>query len=481
MNISSRAARILISAIIGASIVVVAPLALAEPTTYWGVTFPDGDISFADRVVAYCAASCVRGAMGDPSAALGPPDCDRSGGKRPYGCDTCAVSLGFRVSHLDDRGYLIVEFVDNRLSDVPGNDLFIYITDDKPGLVEISSDGIHFVHVGEVRDYPGAIDIAPFVSGAEEFRFVRISDVPADEDSSPCPGPSIDAVGAMGPVIHVEPSEAFGTLEVLPLGELAILAERERPVENLLLILDTSTSMDEAFEDASKLGLAKRILLELVDDIPTGSDVGFRSFGGCERSTLLVPIGPIDHGEMKAQIQGLETGGATPLAYVLEKAREDFAGTSGSKMLILVSDGMETCKGDPIAAARALVAAGYDLRVHIVGYDVARYQAAREQLKQIAEVAGGVYFDASDSEQLRQALQIAAPIQYQVHNELDELVFAGVLGEPGPQLPAGVYRVIIETVPPLELTGVSVQAAQTTTITLRRADGNYVTEVTQPS
>ncbi len=480
MNVSPRAARILMSVVIGTSIVVVAAFALAEPTTYWGVTFPDGDVSFADRVVSYCAASCVRGAMGDPSAALGPPDCGRNGGKRLYGCDTCAVSLGFRVSYLDDRGYLIVEFVDNRLIDVPGNDLFVYITDDKPGLVEISSDGIHFVHVGEVRDYPGAIDIAPFVSGQEEFRFVRISDVPADEDSSPCPGPSIDAIGAMGPPVSVLPREAFGVLEVLPLGELAILARRERPAENLLLILDTSTSMDEAFEDASKLAVAKRILLELVDNIPAGTGVGFRSFGGCERSKLLVPIGPIDHTEMKSQIQGLRTSGATPLAYVLEKAREDFAEVLGSKLMILVSDGMETCKGDPIAAARALVAAGYDLRVQIVGYDVARYQAAREQLKEIAEVAGGVYFDASDSQQLRRALQIAAPIQYQVYNDLGELVFAGVLGEAGPRLPTGVYRVIIETVPPLELTGISVQSAQTTTITLRRADGNYVTEVTQP-
>jgi hypothetical protein len=183
---------------------------------------------------------------------------------------------------------------------------------------------------------------------------------------------------------------------------------------------------------------------------------------------------------MKTQIQGIGFGGLTPLAYVLRKAREDFAAISGSKMLILVSDGMETCEGDPIAAARALVAAGYDLQVHIVGYDVARYQEAREQLREIAEVAGGDYVDASDSQKLRQALQVAVAVQYQVYNEQGEEVFVGLLGAPGPQLPAGVYRVVIQTVPPVELTGVTVQAAQTTTITLRQADGNYVTEVTQP-
>jgi Ca-activated chloride channel family protein len=138
---------------------------------------------------------------------------------------------------------------------------------------------------------------------------------------------------------------------------------------------------------------------------------------------------------------------------------------------------METCRGDPIAAARALVAAGYDLRVHVVGYDVAQYQAAREQLKEIAEVAGGVYFDASGSEELRSALQIAAPIRYGVHNEQGEVVFSGVLGEPGPSLPVGVYRVVIETLPPLELEGVAIQPQQTTTIALQRSDGTYSAEV----
>lgn len=476
MNTSARASSIFLILMIGFLITMVSSLALAEPTTYSGVTFPLGDRSFADRVVSYRAASCVRASFANPRAALGPPDCDGDGCRACYyGCDTCAVALGYRLSELDDRGYLTLEFVDNLLLDVPGNDLFVYITNGKRCQVEISANGTNFIFVGEVSGYPGVIDISPFVSDKEEFHFVRLRDVPRDEDHSPCPGPSIDAVGAMGTALEVEPGEAFGVLEVLPLGELAISAER--PAENLLLILDTSTSMDESFENASKLDVAKRILLELVDDILDGTEVGFRSFGGCGKSKLLVPIGPIDRTELKAQIQALQTGGATPLAYALDKAREDCAQIAGSKLLILVSDGMETCRGDPIAAARSLVAAGYDLRVHVVGYDVAQFQAAREQLKKIAEVAGGVYFDVDDTEGLRSALQIAAPIRYEVYNEQGEVVFSGVLGEPGPRLPAGVYRVVIDTPPPLELESVGIQPEQTTTITLQRSDGTYSAEV----
>ena len=399
MKISPRTAKLLISIAIGLFVASIGPLALAESATYCGASFPNADRSFADRVVAYCAASCVRGAYGNPSKALGPPDCgdgDCSGGcVGCYGCDTCAVSLGFRVSALDNRGYLVLEFVDNRLIDVPGDDLFVYVTNDRPGLVEISADGVTFVAVGEVHEYPGAIDIAPFAAGEEEFQFVRISDVPADEERSTCPGPSIDAVGAMGLTQQVEPepSEAFGALEVLPLGELAIAAET-RPAESLLLILDTSSSMAESFEHASKLEVAKQVLLDLIEEIPDGTQVGFRSFGGCGNCQLLVPIGPINRAELRAKIQALASGGATSLAYALEQAKEDCAQIPGSKLLVLVSDGMETCGGDPIAAARDLVAPGYDLRVHIVGFDVAQYQFAREQLREIAEIAGGVYFEA---------------------------------------------------------------------------------------
>ena len=129
------------------SLVLVSAVALstlAEPKTYKGVTFPHGDLAFADRVVAYVAASCVRNAYDDPEEALGPPDAFTSGCQGCHGCsgcDTHAVALGFRLSQIDDRGYLVIEFVDNVLLDVPGDDLFIYITNGKPAYVEISTNG----------------------------------------------------------------------------------------------------------------------------------------------------------------------------------------------------------------------------------------------------------------------------------------------------------------------------------------------------
>ncbi len=454
----------------------VAQFGLSQPVTYGGVTFPQGDAAFADRVIAYVEGSCACTAFSRAKEALGPPDCGGQGCNSCSGCGTCSVSLGYRLSEIDDRAYLIVEFVDNRLVDVPGPDLFVYITNGRPARVEISTDGNSYIAVGEAKDWPTGIDIAPYVKEGEEFRFVRISDVPADEDKSPCPGPCVDAIGAMGPTRAT--GEEMGALELRPGGELS-LAALEAP-KNLLIILDTSSSMAEPFEDSTKIQVAKRVLDELVGTIPDGTNVGLRIFGGCQVSKLLVPLKPIDRAALRAKIQAIETGGPTPIAYALEQAKEDFDGAYGPDLIILVTDGMETCHGDPVKAARDLLASGYDLKIHVVGFDIGSLPKAREQLKEIAAATGGLYFDAQSSADLRQALQLPTELLYHVYDQAGKEVFSGNLHEPAPKLPAGVYRVVIDTVPPTVVDNVLVEASRTTTITVKRSDGGYKAEVNSP-
>ena len=466
---------ILLSVIGIALIITVTLIAFAEATTYSGVTFPHGDRSFADRVVSYVAASCADGGYDDPRAALGPPDCGGDGCRACQGCDTCAVALGFRLSEIDDRGKLVLEFVDNTLVDVEGDDLFIYITNGKACRVEISANGSHFIPVGTVTGYPGKINISPFVTPGEEFRFVRLSDVPADEDKSSCPGPSIDAVGAMGPLRVVEETgEASGFLTLQAIGELA-LHVAQAP-QDLLIILDSSSSMGDRFEDSIKIEVARVVLKEFVTDLPDDMRVGLRVFGGCENSRLVRPIEPLNRAALQAQIQSIEPGGATPLAYTLEQAKGDFADLPGTKLILLVSDGIETCGGDPVASALALIETGYKLRINVIGFDIGEVQGAREQLMEIASETGGVYYGAQSSEELRIALQVSIQITYHVYDQQGIEVFSGIIGEPGPQLPSGSYRVIIDTRPTIEL-NVEVQSGKTTQIELKRSNGGYSAEV----
>jgi len=450
--------------------------AVSESATYFGVTFSHGDLAFADRVVDYLAASCVRDAYDDPEEALGPPDaCPAAGCDGCNGCDTNAVSLGFRLSVLDSRGYLIIEFVDNILIDVAGADLFVYITNNRPCRVEISSDGFNWIFVGETVGYPGAIDIGPYVGSEDEFRFVRMSDVPADEDHSECSGPSIDAIGAMGPAVEAAAGEAFGSLELQPIGDLAFAFDYQPA--SFLIVLDTSSSMGDLIDGEAKIEIAKGVILDLLDNLPDGAHVGFRTFGSCGHSRLVAPIAPLAREALKAEVRVLEPGGATPIALALELAKTDFETVPDPKLILLVSDGMETCGGDPVSAAKELLQAGYDLRIHVVGFDVGTNVPARDQLIEIARSTGGLYYDARSAEELRRALSVAAPFSYTVYDEGGNVVFEGRIGQDGPSLPAGNYTVVIDTNPPITLTGVVVQDQSTTLITVEQTNGRFHAEV----
>ncbi len=456
-------------------VVLVNPVLRSEPATYFGVTFPHGDAAFADRVVDYLVASCARDAYDDPEEALGPPDAYCEGCEGCSGCDTNAVSLGFRLSVIDNRGYLVLEFVDNVLIDVPGNDLFIYNTNQNPARVEISPDGYSFIFVGEIVGYPGAIDIAPYVNASDTFRFVRLSDVPADEDHSNCPGPSIDAVGAMGRAEVVITGEAFGSLELLPVGDL-MFAFEDTP-RTYLIILDTSGSMREVIDGEVKMDVAKDVIVDLLNNLPDSAVIGIRRFAGCGRSELIAPVGPIQRQMLQAEIRAVKPQGLTPLAYALEQVQTDLTSIADPQLVLLISDGMETCEGDPVQAAQDLIALGYDLRFHVVGFDISRNVPARDQLIEIAQVTGGVYYDADSSDELRQALSLAAPFSYTVYGAEGDVVFIGRLGESGPQLPTGAYTIVIDTDPPITLSNVAVQEQQTTKIIVEQTNGGYQAEV----
>src|SRR5690606_20557708 len=70
--------------------------------------------------------------------------------------------------------------------------------------------------------------------------------------------------------------------------------------------------------------------------------------------------------------------------------------------IILISDGLETCDGDPVASAQALLDLGIEVVVDVIGFDIP--DTDRAALQQVSEVTGGVYADAADGAALRDVL-----------------------------------------------------------------------------
>jgi len=189
-------------------------------------------------------------------------------------------------------------------------------------------------------------------------------------------------------------------------------AQRDGGPVNILFVLDASYSMKEKLgNDERKMTAAKQVLQSALSRIPNDVNLGLRVFGqsfardnpmaDCMATTLLVPLGQHNRGAIIRQVNQIEPYGMTPLEYAISQAAaNDFRNVEGSKTLILITDGADTCGGNPCAYVRSLPSLGIKLKVDVVGVDLKRDPTARAQLHCVAEISGGKYFDANTAAEL---------------------------------------------------------------------------------
>jgi hypothetical protein len=200
-----------------------------------------------------------------------------------------------------------------------------------------------------------------------------------------------------------------GAAAIIPAANAA--AETGRSVA---LVLDASGSMNAKLPDGTtRIEAAKAAVADLVGKLPGDTRLAFRVYGhqsptqakNCQDTALLVGFGSVasNKSAVVAAARGIRAQGYTPITYVLKLAAEDLAKeAAASRVVLLVSDGKETCAADPCATAKALADADAKLVVHTVGLGVDA--AARFQLQCIANVARGVYVAADSTADLAAAL-----------------------------------------------------------------------------
>lgn len=188
-------------------------------------------------------------------------------------------------------------------------------------------------------------------------------------------------------------------------GEASPVSALER--SNTLLILDSSGSMaGSAGGGSTKLNAAKLALRRYVAGTPDSLALGFMVYGhkgsndpagkaqSCRAVELLDPIGKAASKRFDRALKRFEPTGYTPLGAALRQARDAFEGKEDDiNRIILVTDGIETCGGNPVQEARKLKQAGIEVTTDVVGFDVAK-PAEAKRLRAIAEASGGEYSDA---------------------------------------------------------------------------------------
>ncbi len=175
----------------------------------------------------------------------------------------------------------------------------------------------------------------------------------------------------------------------------------------VLFILDASGSMKAKIDNREKIVIAKEVMANLLRDLPAIIRVGLEVYGhhtkgDCNDIEVMAPIGQTDKATLIQRIQAIDPKGMTPITQALQVAAEQLKTAEQETTVVLVSDGEETCKGDPCAAVGSLVQQGVKLKVHVVGFDVAKKE--QQQLMCIAKAGNGKYFTANNAEQLKNAL-----------------------------------------------------------------------------
>lgn len=231
----------------------------------------------------------------------------------------------------------------------------------------------------------------------------------------------------------------------------AAISLNERAVQ---IVVDASRSMWGQIDGVAKMQIARDILHDASASLPDDLDLALRAYGhtsaseenNCADSGLLVPFGGSSRQALHSAIDGLKPKGQTPIAYALKQAAADFDALDSERTLVLVTDGLESCGGDPVAAARELYDRG--IRIHVIGFGLGNAKDEDSaSLKTIAYASGGSYFTANSADELRGALDATVGTQYRVLAD-GEVVATGVLGNDTPMfLPTGRYRIEFDSTP----------------------------------
>jgi Ca-activated chloride channel homolog len=159
-------------------------------------------------------------------------------------------------------------------------------------------------------------------------------------------------------------------------------SEKPTPPENrILFIFDASQSMNGNWESDKKINIARKYLTQLIDSLEKLENVklALRVYGhqkdvppqDCNDTKLEVPFKDNNAPEIRQKLRYISPRGTTPIANSLTLAESDFPPCSNCRnIIILITDGIEACDGDPCQASMALQKKGIVLKPFIIGIGI---------------------------------------------------------------------------------------------------------------
>lgn len=185
---------------------------------------------------------------------------------------------------------------------------------------------------------------------------------------------------------------------------------KEPPLTRILFVFDASQSMLANWESDAKINIAKKFFSELLDSLAKveNLELALRVYGhqkpvppqDCSDTKLEVGFTKNNIEAIKQKMRNITPKGTTPIAQSLEHAALDFPHCPSCRnIIILITDGIEACDGDPCAVSMALQKQGVVLKPFVIGVGLDM------EFKKTFECIGN-YYDAASESQFKQILGV---------------------------------------------------------------------------
>jgi Ca-activated chloride channel homolog len=146
--------------------------------------------------------------------------------------------------------------------------------------------------------------------------------------------------------------------------------------KDAMLVLDASGSMaGMGFGEArvTRIDQIRRALSEVLPAVAPVRNLGLIVFGpgahtSCENIDIRLPVARYSANHIMSELDKVQPYGRTPLTSAARTAAEALQFRERPAVIVLLTDGDETCHGDPCALARLLKKEGRDVTVHVVGF-----------------------------------------------------------------------------------------------------------------
>jgi len=180
------------------------------------------------------------------------------------------------------------------------------------------------------------------------------------------------------------------------------------------ILVDASGSMAAKVGNKTRMEAAKEAVLEFAQQVPKDATLSLRVYGhkgSNSESDKVVSCGStetlynasFDGAKFKEALTQVKPVGWTPIALGLQSVKEDIPVDAGDVVVYVVSDGIETCGGDPVQEAKKLVSEDIQTVVNIIGFDVD--QEGQRLLKEVAKAGNGEFTYVNSERDLKKYMR----------------------------------------------------------------------------